>query len=42
MSTYDMFYVTLPSNGDLKTFPDNHPGKFKAQLPKEVLLPGKD
>lgn len=37
-----MFYVTLPSNGDLKTFPDNHPGKFKAQLPNQVLLPGKD
>lgn len=37
-----MFYATFPSNNDLQTFPDNHPGQFKARLPKQILLPGSD
>ena len=35
-------YITLPSNGDTKTYPENHPGKFKARLPQQILLPRDD
>ena len=35
-------YITLPSNGDTKTYPENHPSKFKARLPQQILLPRDD
>lgn len=37
-----MFYLTLPSNANPITFPENTPGKFKVRLPKEILLPESD
>lgn len=37
----DTFYLTIPSDGYGNIFTDNHPGKFKAKLAKQILLPGK-
>ena len=37
-----MFYLTLPSNANPITFPENAPGKFQVRLPKEIRLPEDD
>ena len=37
-----MFYLTLPSNANPITFPEDTPGKFKVRLPKEIRLPEND
>ena len=37
----DTFYLTIPSDGYGNIFTDNHPGKFKAKLAKQILLPEK-
>lgn len=36
------FYLTLPSNANTITYPENNPGKFKVKLPKEIRLPESD
>ena len=36
------FYLTLPSNANAITYPENNPSKFKVKLPKEIRLPESD
>ena len=35
LANQDTFYITLPSDGYSNIHTDNHPGKFKAKLPKQ-------
>lgn len=41
LANRNIFYITIPSDGYGNIFTDNHPGKFKAKLAKQILLPGK-
>ena len=36
----DSFYMVLPSNASLQTFPDNRPGLYRIRLPERLRLQG--
>ena len=36
-----MFYLTLPSNSSMTTFPDNTVANFRVKLPQALDLPGR-
>ena len=38
--TADSFYMVLPSNASLQTFPDNRPGLYRIRLPEMMHLQG--